>query len=92
MDKFNLTTEQLSCLIDKAFELGKIYATDELNSCAPFPKGLKVPVFRNEEQWEEFIEKSNGLTFDSRDAKTDILFEALTNQIRTRFNQTVKFN
>ena len=89
MDKFNLTTEQLSCLIDKAFELGKIYATDELNSCRDINR---IAVFEDDEQWDSYIEDNNGVTLDSGDAKADILFDSLKDHIRTRFNQTVKFN
>lgn len=89
MDNFTLTTEQLSDIIDQAFRLGKIYASDELNSCRDIKR---VPVFEEDNQWNAYIEDNNGITLHSGDAKADILFEALKDQIRIRFHQTVDFD
>ena len=86
---FTLTTEQLSDIIDRSFVLGKIYASDELNSCRDIEG---VPVFENNNQWDAFIEDKNGITLHSGDAKADILFEALKDHIRIRFQQTVAFD
>lgn len=90
-DRFNVTAEQLCNIIDDAFELGKTYATDELESCRPM-NTRHVPVYTNADEWNAFIEKNNGHTFHSGDAKADILWKHLQHILRDRFAQTVAFD
>jgi len=90
-NKFNLTAAQLCDIIDDAFELGKTYATDELESCRPMCT-RHVPVYKNANEWNAFIELNGGYTFHSGDAKADILFKHLHDIIRDRFSRTVAFD
>ncbi len=94
---YTLTTEQLSDIIDKAFSLGKRYATDELNTlpAGTFAK-TRTPIYldgnNTANDWTLFLDTSGGHGLHSGDAKADILFEALKDQIRIRFHQTVDFD
>ena len=90
-ERFNLTVEQLCDIIDDAFRLGKIYATDELQTINSTVT-RNVPVFENDVEWNKFIEERGGYTLHSGDAKADILFKHLQNVFRERFAQTVNFD
>ena len=90
-NKFNLTAAQLCDIIDDAFELGKTYATDELDSCRTM-NTRNVPVYTDADKWNAFIEKNGGHTLHSGDAKSEMLFKHLENIIRERFSQTVAFD
>lgn len=90
-EKFNLTAQQLADIIDDAFSLGKIYATDELQTTSN-TSTQNVPVFEDEDQWNKFIEGRGGHTLHSGDAKADMLFKHLQNQIRDRLARTIGFD
>ena len=74
-----ITTEQLSDIIDAAFEVGKAYAIDELSSCRPMSTA-DVHVVA-EDKWSEFIESNGGQTLHSGHAKKDIVVRYLFNNI-----------
>ena len=74
-----ITTEQLSDIIDAAFEVGKAYAIDELSSCRPMSTA-DVHVVA-EDKWSEFIERNGGQTLHSGHAKKDIVVKYLFNNI-----------
>ena len=90
-DKFNLSSAQLCEIINDAFELGKTYATDELDSCRSI-NTRKVPTYTNADKWNEFIEKNGGHTLHSGEAKFEILYEHVQNIICERFSRTVAFD
>lgn len=90
-DRFNVTVEQLCDIIDDAFRLGKVYATDELHTTGG-TSTRNVPVFENDVQWNNFIEGRGGYTLHSGDAKAEILFKHLQNTIRDRFTQQLAFD
>lgn len=89
--KFKLTAQQIADIIDDAFRLGKVYATDELNTISD-TSTRNIPVFENEDQWNKFIEGRDGQTLHSGDAKADIMFRHLQSEIRDRFAQTIDFD
>jgi hypothetical protein len=91
---YKLTPQQLADLIDEAFNLGKVYATDELNSTATWDssKSTGIPVWKSEAEWNEFIESNGGHTLHSGEAKLDLLFELLKPVLRDQFGQIVCFD
>lgn len=88
---YKLTPQQLADLIDEAFNLGKVYATDELNTTA-LDATTMIPVWKSEAQWTEFIESNGGHTLHSGDAKLEMLFELLKPVLRDQFGQIVCFD
>ena len=74
--KFKLTAQQIADIIDDAFRLGKVYATDELQTTSG-TSTRNTPVFENDDQWNKFIEERGGHALHSGDAKADILFRHL---------------
>jgi hypothetical protein len=91
---YKLTPQQLADLIDEAFNLGKVYATDELNSTAIeiIVEDKGIPVWKSEAEWNEFIESNGGHTLHSGEAKLDLLFELLKPVLRDQFGQIVCFD
>jgi hypothetical protein len=86
-----ITTEALMEAVQAAFELGKYYAADELDSC-----GIKTPFVKfkagqtadqREVIWESWIESRGGLNLHSGDAKTDIVMAAVLKS--AKFNDLV---
>lgn len=81
MKNITITQESLMEAIQAAFDLGKTYAGDELESC-----GIETPAgrfkgghSRHERQaiWEAWIEARGGTNLHSGDAKTDIVMAAV---------------
>ena len=84
---YKLTPQQLADLIDEAFNLGKVYATDELNSMMP-----RIPVWKSEAEWNLFLEVNGCHSLHSGEAKLDLLFELLKPALRDQFGQIVCFD
>ena len=93
---FELTGQQLADLIDKAFNLGKVYATDELNTTAikatTVSLPTSIPVWKSEAEWTEFIESNGGHTLYSGLAKEELLYNAVKHIIRERFAEIICFD
>ena len=87
--KVTLTPSELSDIIDLAFDLGKIYASDELESTGAkvFPRrggeGLKG--------WDEYIEENGGVCLNSGDAKLDILWNACAMKMRDSLKSVIDY-
>jgi hypothetical protein len=86
-----ITTEALMEAVQAAFELGKYYAADELDSC-----GIDTPIKKfkggqsaheREGLWLSWIESRGGLNLHSGDAKTDIVMAAVLKS--AKFNDLV---
>lgn len=97
MDTFTLTPQQLADLVDKAFDLGKVYATDELNTLPiGFFANTATPVYKRNgstaDAWTKFLDKNGGHGLHSGDAKADVLFDFLKDAIREKFHATVDFD
>lgn len=88
---YELTAVQLCDLIDDAFALGKLYATDELNTCR-WVNSSRVPVCDSNEKWEAFIDANGGHNLHSGDAKAEMLFRHLTEVIKEKVTQTFYFD
>lgn len=91
MNKVTLTPAEISDMIDRAFKLGKTYATDELASIAPISTD-KVPVCRGHHAaWHEFIESNGGVLLNAGDAKLEILWEAMTMTLKDDLKQYIDY-
>ncbi len=90
MQKVSLTPAELSDIIDKAFDLGKTYATDELASIAPISTE-KVPSCVRNWEWNEFIESNGGVLLNSGDAKLDILWESCAMVMRESLKDVISY-
>lgn len=90
MQKVTLTPSELSDLIDRAFDLGKSYATDEIASIAPIST-QKVPLCVGTGEWEEFIESNGGVLLNSGDAKLDILWESCAMVMRESLKDVISY-
>ena len=88
MTKVTLTPDELSEVIDKAFSLGKVYATDELQSA-----GLNTPPVspRDQESWNHWIELNHGNALNSGEAKMDILYEACKEAFREELRKVTAY-
>jgi hypothetical protein len=86
MRTFTLTPEQLTDLVDRAFELGKVYACDELDTC-----GINTPLrlFKSGQNFDNhfgrWIEAKGGYTLHSGEAKQDIILDVVKEQLRDLF-------
>ncbi len=91
---FELTGQQLADIIDKAFNMGKVYATDELNSTAieVIVEDKGIPVWKSEAEWNEFIESNGGHTLHSGRAKEELLYNAVKHILRERFAEIICFD
>ena len=91
---FELTAQELADIIDRAFNLGKTYATDELHSTAitVIVKDQGIPVWKSEAEWTEFIESNGGHTLHSGRAKEELLYNAVKHILRERFAETICFD
>lgn len=95
MTQVTLTPAELGDIIDNAFNLGKVYAADELSSA-----GYEVPTNHKGgflgthaflQEWNKHIEKQGGDALNSGDAKLDILFDACTNGLRDQLSKHVAY-
>ena len=66
--KISIDIHKLNEAIEAAFQLGKIYAADELASI-----GMEPP--RGVQAWDAWIENKGGYTLHSGDAKREIMTE-----------------
>jgi hypothetical protein len=85
-----ITTEALMEAVQAAFELGKYYAADELDSCGidtPLRKAKDLSGNKFEVAWETWVESRGGLNLHSGDAKTDIVMAAVLKS--AKFNDLV---
>ena len=95
---YSFTPQQLADIIDDAFELGKVYATDELNTLpAGFFHKVKTPIYKDGGQqtaddWTKFLDMYGGTGLYSGDAKLDILARHLTNHLRDTLSDQVDFD
>lgn len=84
MQTIKLTPAQITDLVEDAFNLGKLYAADELESC-----GSIVPrIVRGDdplENWQPFLESRGGVSLHSGDAKTDLVLRHLQQNLRDVF-------
>ena len=82
--RYELTPEQITNLVEDAFNLGKIYAADELESC-----GSVVPRIISGEDplqnWQPFLDGRGGVALHSGDAKTDLIMRHLQPTLRDVF-------
>lgn len=76
-----ITTEALMQAVQAAFELGKTYAADELDSCGIDTPATKFKGGQSADEreviWESWVESRGGLNLHSGDAKTDIVMAAV---------------
>ena len=88
MTKVTLTPTELSDIIDKAFALGKVYASDGFNSA-----GLGVPCLRNvsEDTFKTWLEKRGGYALNSGDAKLDILWDACAVSMKASLKDVIDY-
>ena len=96
MTQVTLTPAQIGDMIDEAFNLGKIYAADELQSAGystvPTRKAggvLEDEAFRL--TWNQHIQERGGNTLNSGDAKLDILFDAVVRHMREDLKQFISY-
>lgn len=77
MQKFEYTIEELASIIEDAFVLGKVYASDEINAVIP-----AVPVYnpKDETEYQAFCDKAVG-QLHSVEAKGDILEKHLQGKL-----------
>lgn len=90
MNKVTLTPAEISDIIDRAFKLGKTYATDELASIAPISTE-NIPLCVRTWEWEEFIESNGGVLLNAGDAKLEILWEAMTMTLKDDLKQYIDY-
>lgn len=89
---YSFTPQQLADLIDDAFELGKVYATDELNTLpAGFFANKQTAVYKTHESWTQWLDKNGGHGLHSGDAKLDMLARHLSNRLRESLSEEVDF-
>jgi len=84
---YTFTPQQLADLIDDAFDLGKVYATDELNTLpAGFFANTTTAVYKRNDStadcWTRFLDDNGGHGLHSGDAKLDLLTKHLVNHLR----------
>jgi|DEB0MinimDraft_6_1074348.scaffolds.fasta_scaffold00094_13 hypothetical protein len=96
MKYYTLTPQQLADIIDDAFDLGKRYATDELNTLRPgFFAKTRTPIYKDGEEtaddWTNFLDRNGGLGLDSQEAKLDILLKNLKDQMREELRKLTDF-
>lgn len=82
-----ITTEALMEAVQAAFELGKYYAADELESCGVETPLRKSKGLKDDVAWETWVETRGGLNLHSGDAKTDIVMAAVLKS--AKFNDLV---
>jgi len=74
---YSFTPQQLADLIDDAFDMGKRYATEELNSVPDGTFKGQTPVYKHDnttaDYWTRLIEQMGGHGLSSIDAKRDML-------------------
>jgi len=84
METIKLTPAQITDLVEDAFNLGKLYAADELESC-----GAVVPrIVAGEDplkNWQPFLESRGGVSLHSGDAKTDLILRHANQSLRDVF-------
>ena len=84
METIKLTAAQITDLVEDAFNLGKVYAADELVSC-----GSVVPhIVAGEDplkNWQPFLDLRGGVALHSGDAKTDLILRHATPSLREVF-------
>ncbi len=79
--QIKITTEALMEAVQAAFDLGKTYAADELDSCGIDTPAKKFKGRQSADEreviWQSWIESRGGLNLHSGDAKTDIVMAAV---------------
>lgn len=95
--KYTLTPQQLADIIDDAFELGKRYATDELNTLRPgFFHKTRTPIYKDGNEtandWNEMLDLNGGHGLHSGDAKMDILMKHLESHMRGEISEHAQFD
>jgi hypothetical protein len=79
---YSFTPQQLADLMDDAFDMGKRYATDELNTLPGFfAKTSHTPQFISGASWNSFLNRNGGHGLSSIDAKRDLLARHLVRVI-----------
>jgi len=84
MHTIKLTPAQITDLVEDAFNLGKVYAADEIESC-----GSVVPrIVAGEDplkNWQQFLDSRGGVALHSGDAKTDLILRHANASLREVF-------
>ena len=90
MQKVTLTPAEVSEIIDQAFALGKVYATDEL-AFAPNFNTKDLIVYRDDKTWTSFLEAIGGTGLNAGDAKLDILWQVMALRLKEDLKQYVDY-
>lgn len=78
--KISIDIDKLNDAIERAFQLGKIYATDELATCREGVfKNARIPQYNDmsDDEWNAALESLGGYALHSGDAKREIMMEVL---------------
>ena len=96
MKYYTLTPQQLADIIDDAFDLGKRYATDELNTLpSGFFSKTRTPIYKDgaetADDWTKMLDENGGHGLDSQEAKLDVLMKNLKDQMRAELSKLTDF-
>lgn len=93
--KVTLTPTELGDIINRAFNLGKVYAADELQSVgfdSPSAKGGGLHATQAFlDTWGKWIEQNGGNSLNSGDAKLDILWESCAMKMREELKDAIAY-
>ncbi len=84
MQSIKLTPAQITDLVEDAFNLGKVYAADELESCGAVVPRI-VPGEDPLKNWQPFLDSRGGVALHGGDAKTDLILRHLQQNLRDVF-------
>ena len=85
--KVTLTPTELGDIIDRAFNLGKMYAADELETTDE----LDLPAIMEPKDWDDWVQSHGGQTLNSGAAKHDILWEAVVMTLREALKDAIEY-